>query len=347
MTAVTPSARFNIRQRKTRLTQRSNRKVSVIAGSDVIDDVSEQANKDSVNDGFCGESFADKGELLSSLSPLLFSMKLFGLYFNREHKRRTDDTEWHSATATTTGATSTKLRVYATFVLILVWSNVFRLAFLFNNSDRLGSRLLMKMATFAYFGLIAILQAAFYYASHTGKLVNVLLTLPVTADCAVKVRRVARFLTAISWVSLIITMITAVCLSLLSAGDYDFTLSPFFTYVQVPEHSIVLTRVVCNLFANLPVPCSYFAPMMNLVLVYIFYNEFKKLKKNFRRAVGKRGQFNGDLSVFRRRHQTLSRAVSKVDEFMKFINVAGFVCHIANIIVLFIFNLRMQRELLT
>ena len=38
--------------------------------------------------------------------------------------------------------------------------------------------------------------------------------------------------------------------------------------------------------------------------------------------------------MFRRRHQTLSRAVSKVDGFVKFGNVAGFVCHIANIILL-------------
>jgi len=38
--------------------------------------------------------------------------------------------------------------------------------------------------------------------------------------------------------------------------------------------------------------------------------------------------------MFRRRHQTLSRAVSKVDEFIRLSNVAGFVCHIVNIILL-------------
>ena len=38
--------------------------------------------------------------------------------------------------------------------------------------------------------------------------------------------------------------------------------------------------------------------------------------------------------MFRRRHQILSRAVSKVDGFMRLSNVAGFVCHIVNIILL-------------
>jgi len=38
--------------------------------------------------------------------------------------------------------------------------------------------------------------------------------------------------------------------------------------------------------------------------------------------------------MFRRRHQILSRAVSKVDGFMRLSNVAGFFCHILNIILL-------------
>jgi len=73
---------------------------------------------------------------------------------------------------------------------------------------------------------------------------------------------------------------------------------------------------------------------MNQLLVYIFYVEYKKLKRNFRRTLKEGGQFAGDLSLFRRRHQALSRAVSKVDGFAKFGNVAGFVCHIANIILI-------------
>jgi len=38
--------------------------------------------------------------------------------------------------------------------------------------------------------------------------------------------------------------------------------------------------------------------------------------------------------MFCRRHQTLSRAVSKVDGFMRLSNVAGFVCHIVSIVIL-------------
>ena len=341
MTAVRPSPRFNMMRKwtKTRLTQRSCRKVSVVAANDVTADVREQSNEDSMDDGFCGEPFADKGELLSSLSPLLFSMKLFGLYFHREKRRPTDDPEWNQAT-TTTGTTSTRLRVYATVVLILMWLNFFRAAFIFNNGDHFGSRLLLKTAIFAWFGLIAILQSSYYFASHTGQLVEVLLTLPVTSDCVRGVRRAVVGMTAFTWVTLIINGAISSCFFFLTAGHYDFTLTPLVTYIEVPQDKLTIARVFGNLLYFLPIPCSLFAEVMSLVLVYVFYHQFRKLKKHFRRALGERGQFIGDLSVFRRRHQTLSRAVSKVDGFMMLSNVAGFVCHMANIIVLFTSTLR-------
>jgi len=40
------------------------------------------------------------------------------------------------------------------------------------------------------------------------------------------------------------------------------------------------------------------------------------------------------MSLIRRRHQILSRGVSKVDGFVRLSNVGGYICHIANIIVL-------------
>ena len=125
--------------------QRSSRKVAVVAATDVNTDVTELSNEDSTDAGFCGEPFADNGELLSSLSPLLFSMKLFGLYFHCEdpHRRRTDDPEWNPAT-TTTRTSSNRLRVYATVVLILVWLNAVRFTTVFTRQDRFGAELLMK-----------------------------------------------------------------------------------------------------------------------------------------------------------------------------------------------------------
>ena len=338
MTAVQSSPRFNIMKKstKTRLTQRTCRKVFTVDASDVIADAreAEQSSRDYTKAGFCGEPFADDGELISSLSPLLFSMKLLGLYFRREHRRSTDDPEWNPTT-TTARTASAKLRVYASVFLTLMWLNTFRLVFMFDNSDHFGSRLLMKITVISWFGLLAILQSAYYFASHTGQLQEVLLTLPVTSDCILS-RRIVIGLTASTWLFLIGNGTVSSCFFFLTDGNYDFTLAPLVTYIKVPEDKLVIARVFGNLIYFVPIPCSIFAQVMTVVLVYVFYHEFRKVKKHFRRALGKQGQFSGELSVFRRRHQVLSRAVDKVDGFMMLSNVAGFVCHMADIIVLFI-----------
>jgi len=316
------------------MTRHTCPKVSVVAATDVVADVSEQSNKESVDAGFCGEPFADNGELLSSLSPLLFSMKLFGLYFHRKypHRQRTGDPEWNSATSTTS-TTSTRLRVYATIIHILAWINVVRFTSVFTRSDRFGAVLLLKITVFTWFVLAAIFQTTCYFACHTGQLLKILLTLPVTRDCVRGARRVAIGLTALIWIMLIGDL-TVGGYIFIASDEYSFILAPFDTYIYIPTNKINIAKMVGYLGYVLIFLGVFFAHAMNQVIVYIFYSQFKKLKKNFRRALGERGQFTGDFSLFRRRHQILSRAVSKVDGYMRLSNVAGFVCHILNIILL-------------
>ena len=324
------------------MTRRSCRKD---AANGVISSINEQPNKDSEDAGFCGEPFADNGELLSSLSPLLFSMKLCGLYFHREnwHRRRSDDPECNPVT-TKTGTFLSGLRVYATIVLFLVWLNAVRLFSLFGRNDHFGAPLLMKITVFAVIHLSAIMYTACYFASHTGKLYKVLLTLPVTPDCVTGARRVAVGVTAIIWIASIVNLSILAFIHLSTRhGEYDFTFAPFITYMKVPEAKITIARS-CGFLMYISVfPGSLFAHEMSLLVVYIFCHQFKKLKKHFRHAVGKRGRFIGNLSSFRRRHQMLSRAVGKVDGFLMFGNVGGFVCHIANIIIL-LYSIMFYRE---
>jgi len=340
MTTVRPQPRFSIIRKSTRarLTQRSC-KVSVDAATDVTTDVSELSNKDCEEDAdFCGEPFADNGELLSSLTPLLFSMKLFGLYFRREvrRKRPANDAEWNPGTTTgkAEGTSSTNLRVYATVILILVWINTVRFATMFTREDQFGAILLMKITMFTFCVLAAIFQTTYYYANHTGKLLKILITLPVTRDCVRSVRRSTVGLMAFIWVTMIANFCGGSYLFFTGDEKYNFVLAPFVTYIYVPKDKLEVVKVI-GYFGYMSLFTGFlFAHSMNLILVYTFYCQYKKLKKNFSRALGKRGQFNGNLSLFRRRHQTLSRAVSKVDGFMRLSNVAGFVCHIINTILL-------------
>ena len=320
MATVRQSPRFNIIRKpqgtsrkvsvdsiKRTITQlirkQTRRHPSVVPATDVIDDVSDQSNKECVDAGFCGEPFADNDELLSSLSPLLFGMKLCGLYFYREdpHRRRTDDPEWNPATISTRSP-STKLRVYATIALIILWLNVVRFLSLFTRSDRFGAVLLMKISIFTWYVLAAILQTTYYFACHTGQLLKILLTLPVTRDSIRGSRRATIFLTVFIWIMLIGSSTVGGYIFLVG-DEYNYILAPFVTYIYVPEYNIVVTKIFGFLMYIIMFHGVYFAHAMNRVIVYIFYSEFQKLKTNFRRALGERGEFSGDLSLFRRRHQ--------------------------------------------
>jgi len=305
---VRQSARFNIvRSAKARLPQRSCRKLTVVAASDVIADVSAQPKNDSVEDRFCGEPFVDNSELLASLSPLLFSMKLFGLYFHREHRHRrpTDDPEWNQTT-TTTGTSSTKLRVYATVMLILAWLYAIRFGSVFTRSDQFGPLLLTKISFMTWFVLIAMVYTAYYVASHSGKLLKVLTTIRVTKDCVRGVHLAAIAVTAMCWTSTLIDVCAGAYLVFNDdIQDYDFLFAPFSTYVKIPADKFRIAKAVCYTSYMLIFPSVFFSQGITLVLVYIFHGQYKKLKKNFCRAIGKQGQFHGDLSMFRRRHELM------------------------------------------
>jgi len=271
------------------------------------------------------------GDILPSQDLSVIVLRKFGLYFHRQY-RRTDDPECGNPVTTTTRPSSTGLRVYATVMLILMWINFVRSAWAFESSDLLGNLLFTKINVVTWLGLSAIFQIAYYFASHTGQLLEVLLTLPVTHDCVKKVRLITIGITASVWVTLVINATISVCLFFVTNGQYDFCLAPFYTYINVPEDKIILARCIGFLLYFWPIPCTILSPAFTVVLVYMFYHQFQKLEENFQHAIGK-GQFNGEFSIFRRRHQVLSSAVNKVDGFMKFVNVAGFLCHIANIIV--------------
>jgi len=205
--------------------------------------VTAPTNKDSENEaGFCGEPFADNGDLLSSLSPLLTSMKLFGLYFHRKDRcqRLTDDLE--CKTVKTRQTIVPGLRAYATVVLILVWFNAVRMFSLFYKRDHIGSCLMLKIMIFAGMNLAAIMYTAYYYASHSGKLYKVLRTLPVTRDCVVGVRRVAIFMTAFMLITAVINLSIIASTHFTTDEISDITIAPFVTYISVPPDKVIFAR---------------------------------------------------------------------------------------------------------
>jgi len=165
----------------------------------------------------------------------------------------------------------------------------------------------MKISFLAWFVLTAMMYTAYYVASHAGTLLKVLITIRVTKDCVRGAHLAAIVVTAACWTSILIDVCAGayVVFNDDSYDSYDFLFAPFFTYVKLPKDEFRIAKVVCYMWYVLIFPSVFFSQGMTLVLVYIFCSQYKKLKKNFSRAIGEQGEFHGDLSVFRRRHELL------------------------------------------
>ena len=73
---------------------------------------------------------------------------------------------------------------------------------------------------------------------------------------------------------------------------------------------------------------------VNYMVTSVLYDQFRALNNDFRSAVGCRGEFQGSIREFRRRHQELSQSVQNADQFMMISNVANFCCQILNVILI-------------
>ena len=90
---------------------------------------------------------ADGDAVLKCFTPLLNSMKLFGLYFtpaaasrHRIHDTSTGTTHSHVAPSNWNAG-----RVYATVILVVMWLNVARMLSVFEKNDKFGAVLLLKL----------------------------------------------------------------------------------------------------------------------------------------------------------------------------------------------------------
>jgi len=77
-----------------------------------------------------------------------------------------------------------------------------------------------------------------------------------------------------------------------------------------------------------------FPESVNYMVTSVLYDQFRALNTDFRRAVGRSGEFQGSVREFRRRHQALCQSVETADRFMMISNVGGFCCELTNSILI-------------
>ena len=143
------------------------------------------------------EQTAMSDGVLKGLSPLINSMRLFGLYFTS--KARVSTKEQTRRRDICRGLNFA--RAYATVLLVTAWLGIVRIVAFFDGTETLGANLFTKLAVMLGYVLIVVLQTTYYVASHTGSLNRVLrqVNFCTTELISQKYRRRAKVVTFIFW----------------------------------------------------------------------------------------------------------------------------------------------------
>jgi len=138
--------------------------------------------------------------VLRSLSPIISSMRLFGLYFTRETRVNCEAMTAQSRQQVRRCCGWNFSRIHSTIALLVMWLNAIRYAFIFDEQETLGALLFMKLAIMPYGLLVIVFQTAYYAASHTGSLDRVLRQVNLSmADLLPKYSCRAKLITATCW----------------------------------------------------------------------------------------------------------------------------------------------------
>jgi len=279
-------------------------------------------------------------DVLKSLSPLINSIRPFGLYFTRKPcvPVRVGNTSKPSRRYIRGCYGWNPARIYATIVLVLSWFNALRNCIIFDGTETLGAYLFTKLGTIPGVLLIAILHTTYYIASHNESLEIIFRQMnSSTPGFSAKYRysQKARAVTVISWL-LISFGITAYTYFLFTREHYnDFSLWMIINTFHVSKLCENILKVISTMLQLQATASWAFAHAMNYTVVSFLYDQFDQLNDDFSKCIDDRGKFSGNFGQFRRRHQAISRLVQEADRFLMISNAANFCCQIACIIFVF------------
>ena len=116
-------------------------------------------------------SKADETAMLKTLSPLITSMRIFGLFFLKDNE---NDANSNNRSKWSLPKFSSKSHVYAFAVLMAMWLNMIRFATVFSPNDKPASDLIWKLIVFVWMLMCTLAQTSFYRACSTGRMLMLL-----------------------------------------------------------------------------------------------------------------------------------------------------------------------------
>ena len=265
--------------------------------------------------------------LYEAMKPLFNSLKFCGLHHYKAFR----------------GGSSKFIfsRIYASFLLVILWLNVIRTATMFNKNDTFGPELFSKIILVSWVTLCTTNFTCCFYSCES---INCLakfflqwksLHLEDNNTCCKKYLKPRGVIyTIVCWILVLLTVIF---------NNYLIFATPMYTDIITPFEADGKYNMLWKVFIVSAIQtwlaCSWILPMgLFYMICIIIYYEFKALNMIFRTQFNKDGQFVGCLGDIRMRHQAITRMLAYADNFLKILVAAALMADII-LLCLMIYNI--------
>jgi len=272
-----------------------------------------------------GEMFRRRqNTMVDSISPLLTSMRVFGLYFVRpdntnEHKNWKCSMAW---------------MFNAVFVVALLWLNAVRLLSVFHTDDTFDWLLLNKIIVVLWSFQCAVSQTAFFATCYLGTLQKVFAKMKLSDGCAQYLRRMVTVYTIVTWSVIAIGSAFWMYAIFFTDGSMDIILTPFV--IHVPISNVIVAQIVMYLLSFYLLAAHSFPQAMAFLLAMLFGFQFKLVGDDLDRRLedSEDGHISdADIEEIRQKHQEIAMSVSNVDDCLMFHNASAFCCQLCCFII--------------
>ena len=266
----------------------------------------------------------ERNTIQKVLLPLIVSMRILGLYFEKKNKLRT---------------TRQFSRFYCLFVSVILWLNFIRILTIFTADSR-QQTLLLNLANTVLMVSGALVHTSCYRASVRGGILEVLQTFnkDICPRWANQLRIKVLILVVIAWSITVFTLISGSYALFSDDGYRNTMLAPFNTIIlnssPLTLH-VVSVLILVLLFYAAGSTC--FSLQWNYVLSSIMSHEFKECTKMLCDIIKNSEAGKLDFEMVRSRHQTLCRLVEKVDDCVCLSN-ATYVVEFIFVIILYLYR---------
>ena len=269
--------------------------------------------------------------LLDNVWPLIFSLKLFGLYFVAEAPLSGGSSPKIRPSSKSGRLFRNPLHVYSFGVLLMLWLNVARMTTLFTSDDVIGSILFWKICVFTWMLMCALLCTAYYTACRRDVIPHLNRSLSVDEDCARHIKKMSIIFAAIAWLAIVVNTFITIYGLFFSNEIVDDMMAPCYSLIRHGDFRVPKSLfLIVNLYLN---AAWVFPIAMNAMFSSFFYHRLSLINSRFRSTLKVEGQneeYIGDvIEAFRQEHQSVSRIIKRSDRLMALINASLISCLVA------------------